>query len=506
MSAGLPRRWFARVVPSRSTLFYVVVAVLVSAPAWIVKHPPLQDLPFHLATIRIIRSFHDPAFGFDQEFFLALGRTQYVVYYVLAALLSTVVGLTVANVVLVSTYLGGTVLALRDLLRALGKDERLCIFVVPMLVNVLFIYGLLQFLFGIPVMLWALAVAVRHFEKPTWKTTLLLAVLALVVFYSHVFPFGIFVIGFVAMFPWGTPRRWLRALLPTLPAMAVVVWWVVFTEAGRLVFGAAADNGADPHEAPDAAISMIPIWLTNVFVDHTDEVLVIAFIVLVLLALGLSQGDRDTGKPVARRYVLLPILCVVLYFVLPDGHGYIWLIAQRFPLLFVITMIPLLRMPTGGRGVAVSAVSLGLAAACTVNTCRHFIEFERNEVGDIDGAVAAMEPRSKVCALIYDRGSVLMQNSPFLHYGSYYQVEKGGVVEFTYAGYAHWPVDFLPGHYPPPGGPARLRWEWTPEFVPINQIYPYYDYVLTRGPGFRPPPGTYHVKWNDVHWTVWEKG
>jgi hypothetical protein len=398
------------------------------------------------------------------------------------------------------------VLALRDLLRALGKDERLSLFVVPVLINILFVYGLLQFLFGIPVMLWALATAVRHFEKPTRKTTVLLAVLALVLFYSHVFPFGIFAIGFAAMFPWEAPKRWWRAALPTLPALAVVVWWLSFTEAGRLVFGAATDNGADPRKPLDAAILDLPNWFTNVFHDNTDELCVIALAGLVVLTLGLSQGEPDRSKPVARRYVILPILCIVLYFMLPEGHGYIWLIAQRFPLLFAITAIPLLRMPTGVRGVVVTTAALSLAGMCTANTCRHFIRFERDEVGDIDGAIDAMAPRSKVCALIYDRGSSVMANQPFLHFGSYYQVQKGGVVEFTYAGYAHWPVDFLPGHYPPPGRSARLRWEWTPEQVPITEIFPYYDYVLTRGAGFRPPQGTYRVKWHSGRWTVWEKG
>jgi hypothetical protein len=76
---------------------------------------------------------------------------------------------------------------------------------------------------------------------------------------------------------------------------------------------------------------------------------------------------------------------------------------------------------------------------------------------------------------------------------------------FTYAGYAHWPIDFLSDRYPPPGGPARLRWEWTPELVSMNEIYPYYDYVLARGPGFHPPPGTYHLTFHDSHWFVWAK-
>jgi hypothetical protein len=496
-------RWL-RLNPS--TIFYIFVAVFASAPAWIVKHPPLQDLPIHLTTVRMIRSFSDPAFGFDHDFAMTLGRTQYVVYYLIGAVVSLLTGVVAANVFLISVYLGGTVLGLRALLKALGKDERLCLLAVPLLANSMFIYGLFPFLFGIPLMLWALATSIHHFERPTLKSGALLSALALAVFYSHIFPFGIFAIGFAALFPWGSPSRWLKALAPALPAGAFTTWWLFFTEAGRLVRGAATDNAADPHKAPDAAILDIPNWFTNIFRDNSDEVITIALAALVVGILGLSQGDIDASKTLTRRYVLLPIACIVLYFLLPEGHGYIWLIAQRFPILFAILAIPLLRMPRGPRGGLAFAASLALAIVAVTNTCKHFIEFEKEEVGDIDDAIGAMAARSKVCALIYDKTSAIMNNQPFLHFGSYYQVAKGGIVQFTYAGYAHWPVDFLPDHYPPPGKPARLRWEWTPEQVPISEIFPYYDYVLTRGNGFRPPAGTYRQIWHGDRWTVWGKG
>ena len=54
-----------------STVFYLAVAVLATAPAWIVEHPPLQDYPFHFATLRLIHSIHDPAFGFSEVYRLA---------------------------------------------------------------------------------------------------------------------------------------------------------------------------------------------------------------------------------------------------------------------------------------------------------------------------------------------------------------------------------------------------------------------------------------------------
>ena len=493
----------ARVSPS--TVFYVVVASLASAPAWIVKHPPLQDLPFHLATIRLLRSFHDPLYGIDQNFVLTLGRTQYLTYYVIGALLACVVGVVAANVLLVSAYLGGTVLALRSLLRELGCDERLCLFVIPLLFNTMFVLGLLPFLLGIPILLWAVAVTLRHFERPSIRTGALLCGLVLALFYSHIFPFGLFCIGFATMFPWGKPSRWLRSVGPVLPAGLALGWWTMFTPAGRLVRGAATDTGADPHRTIDAAIADLPNWFANILRDTSDDAGTVALAVLVVLALGLALGDRDRVLPKARVYALLPVVCMVLYFVLPEGHGYIWLIAQRFPILFAILAIPLVRMPRGLRGFAVSFAAFSIGAYSTVNTCEHFIRFEVNEVGGIDAAIDAIPPAKRVCALIYDRGSSVMTNQPFLHFGSYYQARKGGVVMFTFAGYAHWPVDFLPGKSPPPGGPARLRWEWTPEAVPMSEIYPYYDYVLTRGSGFRPAGGTYHRTWHDEHWAVWEK-
>ncbi len=111
---------FARVRPpaprtlAPRSLFYWGVALLATAPAWIVKHPPLEDLPFHMATLRAIHSYSDPAYGFSTDFFLNLFHTQYALYYVVGSAVAYLTGVTGATVVLMSVYLGGTVLALRS--------------------------------------------------------------------------------------------------------------------------------------------------------------------------------------------------------------------------------------------------------------------------------------------------------------------------------------------------------------------------------------------------------
>jgi hypothetical protein len=495
--------WRPVVRPSRSSFLFLAAAFIATAPAWIVRHPPLQDLPTHLAILRVVHSYFDPAFGLQSDFALNLLHTNYLLYYLVGSLFAYLVGVTYANVALVCLYLGGTVLAMRELLKVLGKDERLALFVMPLLVNVMFLMGFLPFLLGVPLCLLSLAAAIRHIEQPTRQTAITLACMSCVLFLMHLFPFAIFGIGFAALFPWARPRTWLRAGLPVVPSLGLVAAWVLSAETARKSLDTMKAEAPRPY---DQALRDVGRWTYDVFTDTSDEYYFIALAFVVVLALALSQGDRDGSKKISRRYALVPIVCAFLYFTTSENIGDVWLFAQRFPILALFTGVPLLRMPSGLRGVAMSALAFAVGTGSIVNVCKHYIEFEQREVGEFDEALEQIPPAQKVAGLIFDKGSGVVNYAPFLHYVSYYQAQKGGVVQFSNANISYSPYHFRPDRLPPQGQPARLRWEWTPEAVRIGELYPYFDFVLTRGGGFAPPPGTYHVKWRGGRWAVWEKG
>jgi hypothetical protein len=410
-----------------------------------------------------------------------------------------------ASVAMICLYLGGMPLAMRELLLALGRDERLALFAVPLSVNVMFCFGLLPFVFGFPLMLLALAVAVRHFERPTMRGALWLGALAILTFFAHILPFALFGVGCIATFPWTRPNRWIPSAAPLAAGLALVGWWVLGSKAGGGAMSAMKTQ--TPFAPIDGAIQQLTRWTTNVFSDQSDERWMVILGLVVLASMSLSLGDRDGATPAARTWFLLPAVCVVAYLSLGNMLGDVWMFGQRFAVPALLTSVPLLRMPRGPRGWVVTALAAWVAVGSTVNVCDHFIRFEREEVGDLDGAIEAMEPRKHVAGLIYDKGSAVMSDlyAPFLHFVSYYQVEKGGVVQFAYTGFPHWPVQYQPGKYPPPGTMPRLRWEWTPESVPMTELFPYYDYVLARGDGFHPPPGTFHVAFRGHRWTVWAR-
>jgi hypothetical protein len=489
--------------PSARLVLAMVAAVIATAPAWIVRHPPLQDLPTHLAILRVIHSYSDPAFGLQQEFALNLLHTNYLLYYLIGSTLAYVVGVVYANAALISLYLAGTILALRELLKALGKDERLALFAMPLLVNVMFLMGFLPFLLGIPICLLTFVAAIRHIEEPTRPTAVALGCLSFVLFLMHLFPFAIFGIGFIAMFPWTRPRSWLKTGLPVVPSLGLVAAWVLSAETARKSLDTFKSEAPKPY---DQSLRDIGRWTFDVFTDTSDEFFFIALAFVAVLAFALSQGDRDGSKKISRRYAFVPLVCSFLYFTTSENLGDVWLFAQRFPILALFTGIPLLRMPTGIRGAITTALALVVGTGSIANVCTHYVDFERREVGEIDEAIDQIPPAKKVAGLIYDKGSQIVNFAPFLHFVSYYQAAKGGVVQFSNANISYSPYHFRPDRLPPQGQPARLRWEWTPEMVRMPELYPYYDYVLTRGPGFAPPPDTYHVKWRGGRWTVWEKG
>jgi hypothetical protein len=496
-----PLRWHWRV--RAMTIVYILVALGASLPAWIVRHPPLQDLPFHLATLRQIHNYHDPAFGFEKDYFRNLSSTQYALYYVVGDALAFAVGIDNATRLMMTLYLGGTVLAMRALLLALGKDERLCLFVVPLLVNLMFLYGLLPFVCGIALMFAALALAVTYVEKPSLTRGASLAVMTLALFYTHVVPYALFGFTFIFLFPWSCPRRWLSTASPVVPSLLAVAWWVALSPQGQKSSGALA--AALTHVPYRDGLARFAQWSVDVFRDSTDEWHFIALLLLSIAAIGLSQGDPDLAKPSSRSMVALPIACTIAYFSTGEWLGDVWLVAQRFPVPAMMGFIPLLRMPKGLRGICLTGFAAVLAASSTLNVCQHFIRFERDEVGNIEGAIAAMKPGMRVVGLIFDRASTIVDDAPFVHYVSYYQAEKGGVVQFSNSGALYWPVRFRPGHYPPPGAKPFVGWEWFPERVTIQEIFPYYDYVLSRGTGFSPPPETFHLIWHDDPWSVYAR-
>ncbi len=509
-------------------LAFAALAVLAAVPLWLVKYPPIEDLPQHLAAIRVLHDFHDPALHFSQYFEIHLGRTQYLAYYLAADLLAYVSNVIIANKLLISAAIIGTPYAMRSLLKALGRDGRLALFVLPLTWNAHLILGFLNFIAAIPLALAGLALAAHLRLEWSRRRAVLLAVVAVVTFYTHVVPFAFLGLGAALFALEGFDRaavkrdallrvgkRWLTLV----PAAVAVLVWLETAPAGRstlqAVFGSNTAGGPQPKfDTWLDSLKGAPDWLTNVLSVNADQRLLVAWALLVMLAIGFGAGawktdavpsDEDLLRgTLTRRFALLAPLAALLYFVTPTGYGWIWPINARFPLLALIFFIPLLPAQRRFSG-AVLLTGIGLVAFQSSNIVGWaFQRFEKNEVGQLDEAIAHIPPGSRVAGLIYNRSSANVSFSPFLHSVAWYQAERGGAVMFTFADFPESPFSFREDNRPPRVPP---RWEWMPERVDPARDLGWYQYVLVRGgPGvIARETDVYRELWRSPRWSVWER-
>ncbi|HEY6880297.1 MAG TPA: hypothetical protein VI299_19875, partial [Polyangiales bacterium] len=200
---------------------------------------------------------------------------------------------------------------------------------------------------------------------------------------------------------------------------------------------------------------------------------------------------------------LLSPLAFIGYFVLPSAYEWIWPISGRFPLIGLLFAPLLLPRMRGWLGHTVLLAAALVAALSFYEVNRAFVQFEREEVGDIDAALAVIPRAERVAGLIFGGSSNIVRFAPFLHYVALYQAKKGGAVMFTFSEFPQSPFRFRLEARPPVVPP---RWEWTPERVDPDRDLTWYRYVLVRGgPGRIQRSPFFENVFQGAGWTVWRR-
>ncbi|HEX4352273.1 MAG TPA: hypothetical protein VHZ95_05150, partial [Polyangiales bacterium] len=169
----------ARVARSLFSLVFFAAVALTAWPLCTPRYLPIEDLPQHLAAIRVLHSYGDPHFAFARYFELDRFGTQYLAYYLLADALAYVVDLELGSRLIVIACVVATPYALRFLLRALKRPEWLALFALPLTYNAHLILGFINFLMAIPLALFGLGIMVRQRETPTRAGAIGLCLVAL---------------------------------------------------------------------------------------------------------------------------------------------------------------------------------------------------------------------------------------------------------------------------------------------------------------------------------------
>lgn len=504
-------------------LGFALLCVVAVTPLWSTDWLPLQDLPQHLAAIRVLHDYSDPSLGFQSFFELTPLKTQYIGFYTLASILAYVMPVEAATRLLLTLAVAALPYAMRRLLWALDKPQALALLALPMTYNANLGLGFLNFVAALPLMVLGLAVAVEQRAAPTRRGAAAFGLVAFGCFLMHVLPFGVLCIGAGLMALQRDARATARGLLPLAAPVALMALWSAVSQAGGAttsIVREAANHLLGRPTAPVAsfvpwgnALRQLPDWLLDVVHAPTEDTVAALCFALLLAALvwptaAPTAGEGD-GPPAAppvwpqAALALTMMACWGLYLALPQGYDWVWPIAPRFALIGLLLLVPLVRVPRGPAVWVVCALCAALVFAQASVMRASFGAFQREEVADFEQAAEAIPQGARVAGLVFDRGSRHIRFVPFIHSVAHVQAQRGGAVMFTFADFPQSPFRFREDMRPPRVAP---RWEWTPERVDPTRDLGWYSHVLVRGgPGPVASQPAFEPVYRGQRWSVWRR-
>lgn len=437
--------------------------------------------------MRVLASYGDASFRFQEYFELTLSKTQYLTIYLLAVPLAKVFGPIFATKAILSVALVVTPIALLRLVRALDFEPWLSCMCLPLVFNVHVAYGFLNFVGAIPFMLWGLAIAVEQHERVSWRGQVGLGAILFVCFLTHIVPFGLLAIA-CALLASLERRALIRQALVLLPSILAAALWLLASPAGRVVTSLGQAVGSMPRSATHLpfgmALRVLPDWILHITTAEDENLRLILWGILgaVLLVLSVVWPAVGQGNHMSTRgrLVVLSMVPIAIgaYFALPNGYGFIWPICQRFPVLALLLGILLFgRAPKVAiRAAAVLAIGLTLQSA--TEQAGVFRKAGEDGYRGFDEVVAQIPRGSRVATLIFERQLDGLQLSPLMHAAGWVQADRGGMVMFTFAEFPSSPFTYRAERRPPRVPP---RWEWGPERVVPDHDLVWYDYCLVQG-------------------------
>ncbi len=336
------RAWTAApALPFRQAALAFAAAYAVCAvPLLLAQNPPLHDYMFHIARIHILTHWQaSPAL--QAHYVVGSFLLPNVAFDVAAVLLSHVMPLELAGRVFIGLTLALQLSGCMALYRALqGRHGLWPLAAGLFLYNWIFLFGFLNYLFGVGVLLWATAVWVKLADRPGLGARLLCGTaLSLLLFFCHLIACGLFAVivaGFevqraVPMLR----RRRLEAVRNLLAGASIFILPIA-------LFFASSTAGEAGNKTSHSLVNLLrtPAIFARALLsgDYLIDAMTVA---AVAACLGILAWR---GRVVVARPMALPVALLVLcYLAMPHELFGGWGADTRIPVVIVFVLIACVR-------------------------------------------------------------------------------------------------------------------------------------------------------------------
>lgn len=482
----------------RATPILLLIALgLALAPIVLNPVPPLGDYPGHLARVFVLHQLLHGA-GFADMFQY---RWAIVPNLAIDAVVLGLMELGVPVEIAGRVFLGGTVVLLGTGVMALhratfGRWSAWPILAFAFIYNELFLYGFVNFLFGVGLAFWAATLWQLSIDRrPAWSVPLML-LSGLALFFCHLAT-SLLLLGLVASCGIGDMLNGRR------PAARRARWLPAGLVAGALPLALlflaplTADH-APPHLA-DLAAQLAPssllwrarsVWRFAAGYDGLVDAASLLSLALIACYAAARRGLRlDLGLTIASTGLSL------IYLILPDGWFGTLYLPERLPAViamigFAGSEVRLSRHVERGAFVALVA-ALIVARGVTVERAWQAADAVYRPLLD---ALDRLPAGARIfSAIAYQGDFAAMLRPPFQGLPAYAVIRRGAYSPQVFADPSQNLVTRRPPYDSAPGAPPNLRADRPAGRDPGDSPYApdrlrFYDFALILHPELWPPP------------------
>lgn len=193
-----PRFRSGSVTGPQIAVLFAAFTLLISIPIWTHPLPPLSDYVNHLARMQVIATLSKNAQlaqFYEINWQIIPNLTMDFIVPPLARVMNIYLAGEAYIVAMFALIISGVLMLNRSLI---GRWSVLPLFAIPLLYNYIFLVGLMNYLFGVGVAIWALAGWIAARER-RWPLRFLLSTLCVVVlFFCHLSALGVYGIGILS--------------------------------------------------------------------------------------------------------------------------------------------------------------------------------------------------------------------------------------------------------------------------------------------------------------------
>jgi hypothetical protein len=489
----LRRRYRARPIDSILELTAVGLTVwILVGPFTVVRYPPITDLPMHAAVTSAFRHWFDPAWHFRDQFELQPFRVPLLTMYSLGAVFALVMPIGPAVKLASIAMLATLPVGLAVYCRGMKKSPLLGVAAAGLAWGPLTQWGFLSFIGALGLTLLGVGLALHVVERPTRARVAGLAIVSVLVFFTHVsrFPFYVAAVAIAVIATteaWRPARAVLLALAPTLAVF--VAWWF-------LLRPASLQGSFEPGWHPDRWRRVVSdlsrgFQGSGEYDNFRMQVALVAFVAIYCPVASLVVRLRSRRRPalrvrlrVVRRALgalAIAAMFAGLYFWMPMNVG-IW--SYVFPreataaALCALALLPQLPKHPWVRAPALTALLVAASLPMQFVADR-YATFER-QTAAFQHLVAELPMAPKLGYLVVDPGDSEAIFRPLVHLPAWVQAEKGGWLSFHFATWDSLPIRFRTDPGADVAPPTPPDFEWHPSMFDVATRGKYFDWFLVH--------------------------